>query len=139
MSGQPKICEEKVRKQMLTSNSDRRKVLYDRYGPEVYGQFKSFCREDLKAKDLTQSVFDMAVFEVENHTMVKGSLLVWLMNISRKVARAYLLDYSVKKSGDDRCIRRLVVSEGFSLPEAARILGISTQQAIVGLRAALKG
>ncbi|MET4081203.1 DNA-directed RNA polymerase specialized sigma24 family protein [Pedobacter sp. UYP30] len=133
------LCNEDIKVLLLSVDRDCYEVLREYYGPQVYGQFASFCREGTKAAELTHRVFEMAAFEIEENSMVKGSLLIWLMNISRKVARTYLLDYSVKKSSDDRCIRRLVVSEGFNLPEAAGVLGISKQEAIIRLRTALKG
>ncbi|MGO4876595.1 hypothetical protein [Pedobacter sp. AJM] len=131
-------CEEEIRKLMLLKNSDCHKALYESYCPLVYGQFSTFCRDHAKAYELTEKVFEIAKAELENNRLIKGKLLVWLLNIARKVSRDYLLDYSVKKSDDNRCIKRLVLSEGFSTQEAAGILGISMQEAIFSLRQQLK-
>lgn len=131
-------CEEDIRKLMLLKNNDCHKALYESYCPLVYGQFSTFCRDQAKAYELTAKVFEIARTELENDNMVNGKLLIWLLNIARKVSREYLLDYSVKKSDDNRCIKRLVLSEGFSTQEAAGILGISLQEAIFSLRQKLK-
>lgn len=119
LSGDIKCCQE----------------LYKRYGHEVYGQFVSIYGDSKKAVELTQKVFEKAVFELQDKATVKGSLLVWLMNISRQVAR----DYQVDKNSGKMCIRRLVISEGLSLRKAAEILCISPPEAAVKLRKELKG
>ncbi|MDY0905020.1 hypothetical protein [Pedobacter sp. CFBP9032] len=131
-------AEEKIRKCLLLKDSNIQQMLYETYCLEVYGQFSMFCREREKARELTFKVFEMARMEVENDIPVEGRLLIWLMKISRKISREYLLDYSVKKSNDQRCIRQLILSEGFSIREASGILGISMQDTIIRLRKELK-
>ncbi|MFD2284976.1 hypothetical protein GJU39_17390 [Pedobacter petrophilus] len=131
-------AEEDIRKYLLLKDSNIQQVLYETYCPEVFGQFSLFCRERDKARELTVKAFEMARIEVENNIPVEGRLLLWLMKISRKISREYLLDYSVKKSSDQRCIRQLVLSEGFSTREAAGILGISVPDAIIRFRKELK-
>ena len=123
---------------MLSKDDKLYHALYECYCPQIYGQFSSFCRARAKAKEMTQKVFTLAVSQIQHKTKVKGSLLIWLLNISRKVSREYLLDYSVKKSIDERCIKRLMLLEGFNLGEAAGILGISGQEAVIMLRKELK-
>ncbi|MFW0714307.1 hypothetical protein [Pedobacter sp. N23S346] len=131
-------AEEKIRECLLLKDSNIQQVLYETYCLEVYGQFFMFCRERDKARELTIKVFEVARMEVENNIPVEGRLLIWLMKISRKISREYLLDYSVKKSSDQRCIKQLVLSEGFSIREAAGILGLNVQDAIIRLRKELK-
>lgn len=132
-------AEEDIRRQLLLKDRNSHQMLYENYANEIYGQFSSFCRESDKASELTVKVFEMARLDVENDIPLNGRLLIWLMNISRKVSREYLLDYSVKKSSSERCIKQLVLSEGFSTGEAAGILGISVQDAIIRLRKELRG
>lgn len=132
------LCEEDIRKLMLLKDDSFHKALYESYCCPVYGQFSVFCRDRAKAYELTGKVFEIARTELENGMPIKRRLLIWLMNIARKVSREYLLDYSVKKSENNRCIKRLVLTEGFSPGEAARILDISSHEAVLRLRRKLK-
>lgn len=131
--------EEDIRKLMLLKDKDCHQALYESYCCQIYGQFFSFCSERAKAYELTKKVFEIAGLELENGGPAQGKLLIWLINIARQVSREYLVDFSVKKINGSPCIRRLVISEGFTIREAANILGLSIQEARVTLRQKLKG
>lgn len=130
--------EEDIRKLMLLRDEDCHRALYESYCCQIYGQFLSFCMERGKAYELTRKVFEIARMEMETGLPTRRKLLISLIIIARKVSREYLVDYSVKKIDGSPCIKRLVISEGFSISEAASILGVSTQEACVRLRQKLK-
>ena len=132
------MTEENIRKQIFSKSGNCYNLLYENYSPYVYGQLNSLCAGSKEAGVLMHRVFEIAVLEIEKNSEVKGNLVVWLMNISRKVSRDTFLGIPTKVINDDRCIKRLVVSEGFSPKEAASILGINIDEAIVRLRKALK-
>lgn len=132
------MTEESIKKQIFAKSGNCYKLLYENYSPYVYGQFNSLCAESEEAGVLMHRVFEMAVLEIEKNSEIKGNLVVWLMNISRKVSRDTFPATVTKVINDDRSIKRLVVSEGFSSKEAANILGINTNEASLRLRKALK-
>lgn len=130
--------EEDIKKLMLLRDKDCHKALYESYCCQIYGQFLSYCMERRKAYKLTQKVFEIARIELENGGPTEHKLLIWLINIARKVSREYLVDYSIKKIDGSPCIKRMVISEGFSISEAASVLGVSTQEAGIRFRLKLK-
>ncbi len=130
--------DKKIREMIFAKDDTAQKALYDNYSSLIFGQFVIFCRSAQKAEELTATVLETAFIELSTGVRVNGKLIVWLMKLVRKVARMYLIDYSVKKSEEHKCIKRLVLSEGFSIVEAANLLGICEKEAILKLREKLK-
>lgn len=130
--------DEEIKKTILSSDNIAQKALCENYSSIIFGQFLIFCRSSQKAQELTTIVLETAFMELSAGEQVKGKLIVWLISRVRKAARAYLIDYSVKKHQESKCIQRLVLSEGFSIMEAANLLGICEKEAVLELRQKLK-
>ncbi|PWS27997.1 hypothetical protein DHW03_10570 [Pedobacter yonginense] len=133
------IGEEDLKKLMHAKNEGFQSALYDRYSCQVYGCFSSFCKDKSMALELMKRVFEQAEMEVKTTGAVQGKLSIWLLRISRKISREYLLDFSIKKSIEERCPVQLILCEGFSPKEAAGLLGISLVEVIGKLRHHLRG
>lgn len=132
------MTEEQVRKQIFLGGSKCYDALYQTYSPYIFGQFSSFCSDSEHAVVLTKKVFEIAVLEVKENNEVKGNIMVWLMNISRKISRNDSANHPKKLSNTQLCIKRLILSNGFSVNQAADMLGIDKFEAIKMLRKALK-
>lgn len=130
--------DEKIKKTIHSSENSAQKAFYESYSSIIFGQFLTFCRSSQKAQELTTIVLETSFIELSAGAQVKGKLIVWLIRRVRKAARAYLIDYSVKKYHEHKCIQRLVLSEGFSIREAASLLGICEEEAVSRLRQKLK-
>lgn len=130
--------DEEIKKTILSWDNTAQKAFYENYSSIIFGQFLIFCRSTQNAEELTTIVLEAAFVELSAGAQVKGKLIVWLIKRVRNAARAYLIDYSVKKYQEDKCIQRLVLSEGFSITEAANLLGICEKEAVLRLRQKLK-
>ncbi len=65
-------------------------LLYDNYGPSMYGIICKIVKDDVTAEDVLQETFVKVWKNISSYSEEKGSFFTWLLNITRYTAIDYL-------------------------------------------------
>jgi len=103
-------------------------LLYDNYGPSLYGIICKIVRDETVAEDILQESFVKVWKNIEHYCEDKGSFFTWLLNITRYTAIDYLRSRQHKQKSKNQMLSDNEYTEGMMLvndePEYIGLKGI---------------
>jgi RNA polymerase sigma-70 factor (ECF subfamily) len=118
---------------MVDGNTDGLTALYDRHGRLVYSLALRIVRDAGDAEDVTQEVFVQAWRQADRFDVVRGSVLAWLLTVTRARAIDLLRRRRVRPQPADEPIV-VDASDGAPGPE----LQLQWTERAAAIRAALE-
>lgn len=89
-------------------------MLYDEYGPTLYGIICKIVKETAVAEDVLQEAFVKVWKNIQHYDSDKGSFFTWLLNITRYTAIDYLRSRNYKQ-----WLKTFSVTDNVSIEENA--------------------
>lgn len=131
--------ENKVLLLILQKDHSGIKVLFDTYGPVIYGAVVRIVGDQMIAEQILSATLIRIYHDIADFKPEFSSFFTWVMNIARSLAKDHIFaDGKTIEAKEHKSIFDLVINQGFSIETVATLRGISTASCAMELRKELK-
>lgn len=131
--------ENKVLSLILHKDHSGIKVLFDTYGPAIYGVIVRIVDDQMIAEQILSATLIRIYHDIADFKPEFSSFFIWVMNVARSLAKDHIFaDGKTIEYKEHNSIFDHVVNQGFSIEAVATLRGIGTAACTMELRKEFK-